>query len=145
MPDKAPVSSVLAACKKFQEIPIAVERTSRAAFAQGCQCLSREPTGAAFTMKQTTISIETTSLLILRAGNSRTAWCPACGAEVEMLEISTRGISALGQLPREVHRSEAAGGAALICLNSLLLACRRPNQPANCGSPRLPNTEKEKI
>jgi hypothetical protein len=71
-------------------------------------------------MKQTTISIETTSLLILRARNSRAAWCQACGAEVEMLEISTREISALDQLPQDVHRSEAAGGAALICLNSLL-------------------------
>jgi hypothetical protein len=71
-------------------------------------------------MKQTTITIETTSLLILRAGNSRTAWCPACGAEVEMMELSTREISALDQFPRDVHRSKAADGAALICLNSLL-------------------------
>ena len=71
-------------------------------------------------MKQTTITIETTSLLILRAGNSRTAWCPACGAEVEMLELSTPEISPLDQLPQDVHRSEAPDGAALICLNSLL-------------------------
>ena len=79
-------------------------------------------------MKQTTINIETTSLLILRAGNSRVAWCPACGAEVEMLELSTREISALDQLPRDVHRSEAADGAALICLKSLL-ACVQTTKP----------------
>jgi hypothetical protein len=71
-------------------------------------------------MKQTTITIETTSLLILRAGNSKIMWCPACGAEVEMLELSTREISALGKLSRDVHRSGAPDGGALICLNSLL-------------------------
>jgi hypothetical protein len=95
-------------------------------------------------MKQTTITIETTSLLILRAGNSKVMWCPACGAEVEMLELSTREISALGKLPRDVHRSDAPDGGALICLNSLL-ARVQTTKPANGGPPPLPNTEKEKI
>jgi len=95
-------------------------------------------------MKQTTITIETTSLLILRAGNSKIMWCPACGAEMEMLELSTGEISALGKLPREVHRSDAPGGGALICLNSLL-ARVQTTKPANGGPPPLPNTEKEKI
>ena len=79
-------------------------------------------------MKQTTISIETTSLLILRAGNSRAAWCPVCRAEVEMIEFPTREMPALDQLPRDVHRSAAADGAALICLNSLL-ACVQTTKP----------------
>ena len=95
-------------------------------------------------MKQTTITIETTSLLILQAGNSRLMWCPACGAEVEMLEISRRDISALAKLPREVHRSDAPTGGALICLNSLLAGVQT-TKPANGGPPPLPNTEKEKI
>jgi len=95
-------------------------------------------------MKQTTITIETTSLLILRAGHSRVMWCPTCGAEVEMLELSTREISALGQLPRDVHRSDAPDGAALICLKSLLARMQTTN-PTNGGPLRLPNTEKERI
>ena len=95
-------------------------------------------------MKQTTITIETTSLLILRAGNSKVMWCPACGAEVEMLELSTREISALGKLPRDVHRSDAPDGGALICLKSLL-ALVQTTKPTNGGPLRLPNTEKERI
>jgi hypothetical protein len=95
-------------------------------------------------MKQTTITIETTSLLILRTGNSRTAWCPACGAEVQMLELSTREISTLDQLPRDVHRSDAPDGAALICLNSLLARVQTANA-SNGGPQRLPRTEKEGI
>lgn len=94
-------------------------------------------------MKQTKITIETTSLLILRARNSRRLWCPKCGADVEMLELSTQEISALGQLPRDVHRSDAPDGAALICLKSLLAGVQTE---ATDGSPlQLPNTEKERI
>ena len=95
-------------------------------------------------MKQTTITIETTSLLILRAGNSRTAWCPACGAAVEMLDLSLQEMSTLNLLPLGVHRSETSDGATLVCMNSLL-ACVQTTTPDDRGSPRLPNTEKEKI
>ena len=93
--------------------------------------------------KQTTITTETTSLLILRAGNSRRIWCPTCGAEVEMLELSTPEISGLGKL-RDVHRTEAQDGGALICLKSLLDRVQT-TKPADGGSPPLPNTEKETI
>lgn len=63
---------------------------------------------------------------------------------MEMLELSTRDISALNQLPREVHRSAAPDGAALICLNSLLARVQTAN--ASNGSPqRLPRTEKERL
>jgi hypothetical protein len=61
-----------------------------------------------------------------------------------MLELSTREMPALDQLPRDVHRSAAPDGAALICLNSLL-ARVQTTKPANGGPPRLPNTEKERI
>jgi hypothetical protein len=95
-------------------------------------------------MKQTTITIETTSLLILRTGNSRTAWCPACGAAVEMLDLSSQEMSTLNQLPHDVHRSEASDGTALICLNSLLARVQTAN--ASNGGPKwLPKTEKEGI
>ena len=78
--------------------------------------------------KQTKITIETDSLLILRGGNSPRAWCPRCGAEVEMIALeNTRVASNLDRMrveewlnSEELHRSEAADGSALVCLNSLL-------------------------
>jgi hypothetical protein len=78
--------------------------------------------------KQTTITIETDSLLILRGRNSRRAWCPLCEAEGEMIALENTGvISNLGKLALEeclnsgeLHRSEAADGSTLICMNSLL-------------------------
>ena len=44
----------------------------------------------------------------------------------------------------ELHPSQAADGSALICLNSPLARVGN-SKPANCGIPRLQNTEKEKI
>jgi hypothetical protein len=78
--------------------------------------------------KQTTIRIETDSLLILRSRSSTRAWCPLCAAEVETIVLEdTRVISNLEQPALEqwlnageLHRSQAADGSALICLNSLL-------------------------
>ena len=96
--------------------------------------------------KQTTITIETSSLLILQSRNARGAWCPMCGAEVEMIDLTNRELSSLGQWLDSVgvHRSQAPDGSALICLNSLL-ARAQATKSANCGVPRLPNTEKERI
>jgi hypothetical protein len=91
-----------------------------------------------------TVTIETTSLLILRSGNLRTAWCPVCGAGAQMLEFPTREFSTIGQLPPDVHRSEASDGVALICLNSLL-AREQMAKASNGGPHRLPKTEKEGI
>jgi hypothetical protein len=78
--------------------------------------------------KQTTVTIETDSLLILRGRTSARAWCPQCAAEVEMIAMKDTGvISNLGQpeleewlSSEELHRSQAADGSALTCLNSLL-------------------------
>jgi hypothetical protein len=78
--------------------------------------------------KQTTITIETDSLLVLRGRSSLRAWCPRCAAEGEMIPVE--GVGVISNLePRaveawleseEIHRSQAADGAPLICLNSLL-------------------------
>ena len=78
--------------------------------------------------KQTKITIETDSLLILRGRNSNRAWCPLCGAEAEMIALENVGV--LSNLDRvaveewlnsgELHRSKSASGSTLICLNSLL-------------------------
>ena len=41
--------------------------------------------------KQTKITIEIDSLLILRRGNSTRAWCPRCAAEGEMIALEKTG------------------------------------------------------
>ena len=78
--------------------------------------------------KQTTITIETDSLLILRGQTSNRAWCPLCAAEGEMIEIEKlRVVSNFERIAleqwlnsAELHRSQAPDGSAQICLNSLL-------------------------
>ena len=77
--------------------------------------------------KQTKITIETDSLLILQGWNSRRAWCPRCAAEGEMIALEDTAVitslerSALGDWlnSTELHRSPAADGSTLICLKSL--------------------------
>jgi hypothetical protein len=78
--------------------------------------------------KQTMITIETQSLLILRTRSSRRAWCPLCAAEGEMIALENTGV--ISNLERraledwlnsgELHRSRAGDGSELICVNSLL-------------------------
>jgi hypothetical protein len=101
--------------------------------------------------KQTTITIETSSLLILQGRISRRAWCPQCAAERDMIAVESTG--AISNLDRralerwltsgELHWTNAPDGSSLICLNSLL-ACLQDTNSANCGSPQSPNTEKER-
>lgn len=78
--------------------------------------------------KATKITIETESLLILRGRSSRSAWCPQCGAETEMVALESVGV--ISNLDRasleawlnsgELHRSQEGDGPVRICLNSLL-------------------------
>ena len=78
--------------------------------------------------KQTKITIETDSLLVLRGATSLRGWCRQCAAETEMIPIE--GVGVVSNLaPSEVevwlecediHRSQAVDGAQLICLNSLV-------------------------
>jgi hypothetical protein len=78
--------------------------------------------------KQTKITIETDSLLILRGRNSKRAWCPLCAAEGEMIALDNAGVVSNLDRPAleewlnsgQLHQSQAADGTALICLNSLL-------------------------
>lgn len=82
--------------------------------------------------KQTTITIESDSLLILQGRTSRRAWCPLCAAEGEMIALQNTGV--ISNLERraledwlksgELHRSQTGDGSTLICLNSLLARVR---------------------
>jgi len=78
--------------------------------------------------KQTKITVETESLLILKGCGSVRAWCPGCAAESEMIRLDEAAVLS-NLMPREVeqwlgskdlHRSNAADGSPCLCLNSLL-------------------------
>ncbi|MEA2542077.1 MAG: hypothetical protein QOH35_3443 [Acidobacteriaceae bacterium] len=85
--------------------------------------------------KQTTITVETSSLLILQGRISLRAWCPQCAAEGDMIAVENTGaISNLDQraLERwltsgELHRANAPDGSSVICLNSLLACLQNLN------------------
>ena len=78
--------------------------------------------------KQTTITIETDSLLILRGRSSRRLWCRLCGAEGEMITLEDSGVISNLKPPAlddwlnslALHRLQAADGSTVICLKSLL-------------------------
>lgn len=94
--------------------------------------------------KQTRITIETHSVLILQSRNTRRAWCQLCAAEAEM--IALENLDATPKLDRpalqawldsaDLHRHRAADGAELICLNSLLACVGKTKSalPRLCGS-----------
>jgi hypothetical protein len=83
--------------------------------------------------KHTKITIETDSLLVLRGRRALRAWCPECGAEGEMIRLDELGV--ISNLPppevkawiqsEDLHHSQAADGAHLICLNSMLKRVRK--------------------
>jgi len=78
--------------------------------------------------RETKITIETDSLLILRGRTSLRAWCPGCASEVEMIPVN--GVGVISNLtPPEVeawmqsedlHHTTAANGDPLICMNSMI-------------------------
>ena len=78
--------------------------------------------------RQTRITIETDSLLVLGGRKPLRAWCPACAAESEMIPLDRAGV--ISNLPspeveawiesEDLHRVQSAEGAVLICLNSML-------------------------
>lgn len=83
--------------------------------------------------KQTTITIETDSLLVLQAGASQKFWCGRCSSQVQMIPVHGLGVVS-NLLPSEVqdwidsedlHRAVSPDGAPLICLNSMLKQVQR--------------------
>ncbi len=87
--------------------------------------------------KQTTITVETDSLLILQARSSNRHWCPACNAEVEMIAMEQIGVvsnldrPALEQWLNSagLHRSQQPNGSTLLCMKSLLARVQNPQLP----------------
>lgn len=98
--------------------------------------------------RQTKITIETDSLLVLRGGKPLRRWCMECGAESEMIPL--HGVGVISNLPppeieawfqsEDLHRLQSADGTALICLNSML---KRVHKQTTLGG--QPNREKEGI
>ena len=94
--------------------------------------------------KQTRITIETDSLLILRGRSSLRAWCPRCAAEVEMIALEDTGVISNLERPEldqwlnsgELHRLQATDGSSLMCLNSLLARVQKTTtiQPGNSAA-----------
>ena len=84
--------------------------------------------------KQTKITIETDSLLILRGRTPLRAFCQQCHGETEMIPLE--GVGVISNLPpteveawiqsEDFHRSQASDGGTLICLNSLLKHVQKP-------------------
>ena len=77
--------------------------------------------------KQVTITMETNSVVVLRAHTSGPVWCRSCGTEGEALLgprslAGNAGWAVLQQLiaQDDVHHEQAPDGSLLICLNSLL-------------------------
>jgi hypothetical protein len=83
--------------------------------------------------KQTKITIETDSILVLRGRKPSRAWCADCGAEEEMIPLNDVGI--VSNLPRleveawmqaeDLHHSVTSDGVSLICLSSILNRLRK--------------------
>ena len=78
--------------------------------------------------KQTKITIETESLVVLHGRSSTRSWCQQCAALREMVALENMGV--ISNLDRteveewlnsgKLHRLQAPDGSSLICLNSLL-------------------------
>ena len=77
--------------------------------------------------RQTKITIETDSLLVLRGCKSLRVWCPECGAQSEMIPLDSVGVISNVAPPEveawfqsaDLHRVLSVEGASLICLNSI--------------------------
>jgi hypothetical protein len=78
--------------------------------------------------KLITITIETNSVMVLRARSAGRLWCPRCSTEGEVLRFGSRSqhfggaFAALQALidAGNVHQQQAPDGSTLICLNSLM-------------------------
>src|SRR5258708_35125487 len=91
-------------------------------------------------VKTTRITVETDTLTVVRHARMTMAWCPDCGAEVEVITLDANSFSepATAAQVREwlatgkLHLWWAAEGPAQFCLTSLL-QCFEPEEVRRLG------------
>ncbi len=97
--------------------------------------------------KQTKITIETDSLLILRGRSSVLARCPLCRADAEMIDLAKVGVISNLDLPAleewlnspDLHRSSVQESSTLVCLKALLSCLQNKVSLTR----KVPNQEEE--
>jgi hypothetical protein len=85
-----------------------------------------------------TITIETTTLVVVRNRSPHRAWCPGCAGEREMVALGDiNGLPSVGRQSVErwlegsrLHLIRGRDGVLLICLPSLLAAAGQ-SEPGN--------------
>ncbi|MDQ3817597.1 MAG: hypothetical protein M3362_07900 [Acidobacteriota bacterium] len=78
--------------------------------------------------KRTSITVETTRVLIVTTGKARLNWCRECAEEVQMLTLDeaatvarTSAVEIFRRIEgREIHSVRTPGNPLLICTESLL-------------------------
>jgi hypothetical protein len=81
---------------------------------------SEAPRGRVQTVRKTRITLETERLVIVRKGLTTPAWCPLCGAEVEVITLDDISQILQGSSSGELHVLREPNRQARICLPSLL-------------------------
>lgn len=83
--------------------------------------------------RKITITMEATTLGILRGRASMHAWCSRCSAEREVVALDEIRVSNAGreELERwlsseDLHRLQSSGQSPLVCLHSLLARMQKP-------------------
>ena len=118
-------------CEKLSEIFRSVARTN---FLRAGHIGSRAYFPEADMAKQTTITIETDSLLLLRGRSSMRAWCPRCAAAVEMVALeNARVVSNLE--PPALEKWLNSGGPPSVAVRRW----RDPDLPAFAARSRAEN------
>jgi len=87
------------------------------------------------------ITIQTSQLLTIRGSPSSRAWCPQCGAEMEVVTLETAALLAntilgrakAGSLSADWHVSQSPDGSPRICLQSLLQELGREGKSSRSG------------
>ena len=79
-------------------------------------------------LKTTRVTVETDTLMIVRRAKAVLAWCPDCGAEVNVIFLSSEGLADAATAEQlqhwlnrgKLHVSQLASGPVQICMPSLL-------------------------
>jgi hypothetical protein len=129
---------IIGTARNYQKFSSRLKGLRRRLFAKLHSFPIRRPPGKQDVMaKQTKVTIETESLLILRGRTTNRAWCPACAVEREVIALEEIGVisnlerSALEEWLNSgnLHRLQTANRSTLICLNSLIAQVQKTKTP----------------